>query len=156
MPTKELETVRKACIAANPSIMEIGFGCEVQFILEKIGIEKWIVGIELLNDNVLLIRQERFNNTLTISKKALLDEQNYNQTILGRPIRLADVLLAIRINDKPITEVWTVDMWGGFKLIHNDIKSARIENTQVKWNLLKDDLTLQSPETISFLYQLLK
>ncbi len=63
--------------------------------------------------------------------------------ILGRPIRLADVLYSI-------------------KQIKGDLEAmARLEE-QVSdlcltdWNLLSDDLTLQSPETVEFISKLLK
>lgn len=52
-----------------------------------------------------------------------------------RPIRLADVVQAIhQVKDRE---------WLKYSYILN------------KWNLLKDDLTTQSAETISFIYELL-
>lgn len=69
-----------------------------------------------------------------------------------RPIRLADVLLAIDKKD-------------GFKNIENNFVmysdgsmswSSETKDMQGSWNLLKDELCLQSTETIEFLYQLFK
>lgn len=62
--------------------------------------------------------------------------------ILGREIRLADVLLAM----KSLKErKWTDQAW----LITGS-------KDDCNWNLLKDSLTDQSEETIEFLYELLK
>lgn len=76
------------------------------------------------------------------------------ETIIGRPIRLADVLLAIQ--DK-IVKQWEkdnarLDTLGNWQPYLEEMGLKTIK----KWNLLKDDLTLQSKETIDFLCELLK
>jgi hypothetical protein len=73
-----------------------------------------------------------------------------DRLIDDRPIRLADVLLAIGEKAKSvgIDGFVEVDQYGTFWM------SARIvenEMRQVNWNLRQDDLTLQSDECITFL-----
>lgn len=64
-----------------------------------------------------------------------------------RPIRLADVLLAI--DDKSSRERYTVDCLGGFKKVGTKWIICN-------WNLRKDSLEEQSEETVAFIYDLLR
>ena len=147
-----LSIIKQACVSSNPSILDLKFGCEVE-------IQNYAVTVVVWQDRrtwVYLPESGEPNTDFVglAHSLAYFDEKHIKQ-ILGRPITLADVLWAIQINDKPITEVWTIDMWGGFKLIHNDIKHARIENFEIKWNLLLP-LHEQSEPTLLFIAGILK
>lgn len=139
----KLETIRAACIKANPEIVELKFGCEVSY-------EGW---------ECILLDVPRQNPAMWVlaQSKTLPDEETDGEVyipdceIIGRPIRLADVLLAIGKDEKDIyfkNSDTTIPKW---KIIHSDITGSSIG-----WNLLKDDLTLQSDETIDFLSTLIE
>ena len=69
----------------------------------------------------------------------------------GRPVRLADVLLAIERSDHD--ELYSVGEGGWF--YQDTLQGDGYANMDVLWNLRKDDLTEQSDECVSFLAQLL-
>jgi hypothetical protein len=68
----------------------------------------------------------------------------------SRPIRLADVLLAIEEKDNDVRDVKIY--------LHQAFHEVGIiwGNIEACWNLRKDDLTEQSEETINFIAGLLK
>src|ERR1700749_1790463 len=69
-----------------------------------------------------------------------------------RPIRLADVLLAIQ----KVNKSYAVNTEGGFELWNHHYGDEYIyQDMYITWNLTKDNLSLQSPETISFIFELL-
>ncbi len=141
-----LQTIRLACIAANPSILDLKFGCEFSF---KNGVKNCVA---LSSDEwkrlhfwVLFPGLEPKYDSLP--RKEI---EKYIE-ILGRPIRLADVLVAI---DKKGTDanLW-VNVSGGFAWTSIGTDCREFETT---WNLLSDDLRDQSPETLEFISNLLK
>lgn len=126
-----IKKIREACIAANPSIKDLVFGCEVKTPYGNITKLVW----ETRGKSIWLTEED--------SRYNLEDLE-----IIGRPIRLADVLLAIQKKQhKNIT--YLVSTFGIFMDSHFNFSMKH------QWNLLKDDLTLQSPETISFILELL-
>lgn len=138
---QKIETIRQACIKANPEIVELKFGCEV----------------ETLNWGKVTITQngdDYVEYILPDGTRGDEDTQIYFekeiQNILGRPIRLADVLLAME--GKISNDSLSLHS-GGYR----DFLWYQDEKIQINfWNLLKDSLSDQSEETINFLYQLLK
>lgn len=68
------------------------------------------------------------------------------------PCRLADVLLAIGDQGLVSLSVHSAGDFGTASFIWEPIGSMK----HMTWNLLNDDLRDQSPETVDFLYQLLK
>lgn len=78
-----------------------------------------------------------------------------------RPVRLADVLLAIKQKDTDM-ERTVEEMFGGGGAVCNYLYSALQAFASMAsirkefWNLHSDDLTLQNDDTISFLYELVK
>lgn len=131
-----LEIIKSACVRVNPSIMELGFGCE------------------LLYGDV----RTRFMCHFDKEYYEIFPTVNGNNTvyhteiiILGRPIRLADVLLAIyRSGSVPHKEGTTTgeNYWKAIVDV--------VANAKKGWNLLKDNLEDQSPETLQFIADLLK
>lgn len=68
------------------------------------------------------------------------DERNYDA-----PARLADVLLAIKLSFDGGTLTGRLE----------ETKQAIHDLADFRWNLRVDDLSLQSPETINFLFEIL-
>jgi hypothetical protein len=100
------------------------------------------------------------------TKKILTMEQDsrypslYRQIIvnLGRPIRLADVLVTLNQKWMVTATDHAIAMQGdGIRtFLWRQSNDTQIRQFLMLWNLLIDDLNLQSPETIEFLYNLLK
>lgn len=131
-----LQIIRAACIAANPEIVELRqVGCLVEY-------DNFTWRYLYTNGFTVIIQSFHFNTQEEVS----IGKVN----VLGRPIRLADVLLAIGKDevDLPVNFGATIPKW---KIIHSDITGS-----SEGWNLRTDDLTLQSPETLEFLANLLK
>jgi hypothetical protein len=125
-----LEIIREACIKANPSILELKFGCEIKIndALGKIIIVKNIFGVttyKVIGSNIDYLEDE-FTE------------------ILGRPIRLSDIIFTLYKNKK-------AQYFGGM-LDDNSIYFAN----RIGWNLLHDDIELQSQPTKDFIAGLLK
>ena len=130
-----LEIIRKACIKANPEIMELGEGCIVKYR----GFHPMVIGRyearSIADDGIVEINGEEYEV----------------ENILGRPIRLADVLLALKDKNK-LGERIAVNQDGEF------ILTTTKENWFFygeKWDLKNDNLESQSEETIKFLANLL-
>lgn len=134
---EKIQEIKKACIAANPAILDLVFGCEVTS--DK-------------GEKVTIINKGR---DIDGSWFSFLDKENLITTdevvggvneILGRPIHLADILLAVKAYKIKLD----FDTRSQPFLFITDWK----ERTVI-WNLLKDDLNLQDTAMIDFLYHLL-
>ena len=79
----KLQLIREKCIAANPEIMELKLGCK---IVNKYRNKMPVSLFVCKNGNTYRTFHEVFGYE---------DSPSENFEILGRPIRLADVLLAI-------------------------------------------------------------
>jgi hypothetical protein len=87
-----------------------------------------------------------FATNIKSEEETILSRHEYS-TILGRPIRLADVLLAT------IGKGIAVNSIGVFL---SDEEGMMPHTFRAAWNLRADDLREQSDETVEFLYELLK
>ena len=147
--TDNYQKLREIIIAANPEIMELKFGCEVsagKVILCELR--------ELTNDYAVnVIDNNGYSRTYIVTD--IYSEQYQNQ-ILGREIRLADVLNAIRkirlrnIVDfgKRFTELTDIDY------SPESLYFFVVEN----WNLAQDSLYWHKehqPKTVKWLEELL-
>lgn len=152
MENKNLEIVREACIKANPEIMELGFGCGVKY---GEGIFKhYTLYCGTLSDDKVVLYMWNIGEPIRVSKDQL---ETFGE-ILGRPIRLADVLKTV---GKKTNNAWAVESrlgalleWGS----NGDGVMAFYEpagKDRPCWNLNKDDLSLQTDETLQFLATLL-
>lgn len=74
--------------------------------------------------------------------------------VIGRPIRLADVLLALQANNISLDLRSFEDKAEGLMGIEKGVLYMRHGNS-AKWNLKEDELSKQSEETINFLKGLL-
>jgi hypothetical protein len=159
---EKLQHIREKCIAANPEIVELKFGCLVDLyagesaglahVVAEIGIcrkHKTVRGCERSNDfscdpddGVMLVAEHGGRNLHLRQKKTAEIEKH---KILGRPIRLADIYVAYLGNGKPSETIVDVN-----NHLSKELKIMTL------WNLRADDLEKQSEETINFLYELLR
>jgi hypothetical protein len=120
-----------------------------------------------MTSNLDLIRQKciEANPEIRTSRFRCLCAENgrcsyKDHNRVGREVRLADVLLAMnkKLNDEASGAVIIAGDDGTFGIVYTDRPGyEKYVNWQSEeWNLREDDLTKQSEETISFLYDLLK
>lgn len=123
--TEHYNQLKSIIQKANPEIMELKFGCEIR------GMGFYAYGLSDRNNGDLVgyaTSLGRFDGNLN------------NDEILGRPIRLADVLLAIG-------EKWV--------MVSNNSFPQQVVEVFNKWNLRDDNLDHQSEECKHFLIDLL-
>ena len=150
-----LEIVREAVIAAVPEIRKKGYGCEVVLKNTRRGtlyFEKFKTRTFVLNK--ILNHWDCDNGWIDGTEMASL-LLNDDAEIIGRPIRLSEILLA--------TENYWATMYSaggglidGKKREPRPSEGVRLYQIVRKWNLRNDDLNAQSEECISFLAELLK
>lgn len=144
-----IKKIREACIAANPSIKDLEVG-SIAFSPVTKGKEMVYIGCY---PDVSEWGNGEYMYKFAYYTKGGYEAMNLDGIeIIGRPIRLADVLLAIN-SSTPTDTAYAITESGGFLQIGDS--SSIWERLDFHWNLLKDDLTLQSPETISFIAELL-
>ncbi|HEY9826378.1 MAG TPA: hypothetical protein V6D19_13095 [Stenomitos sp.] len=135
-----LSLVRAKVVEANPEIMELKFGCEVRHFLKGTAI--------ILAVQKLIGESDCYDLAYYKLPDPIFERSPFNPNwdILGRPIRLADVLVAIE-------NIKNDDVY------HNALLSLcegdEVGNTDKLWNLRKDSLDEQSEECILFLKELL-
>lgn len=135
-----IHLIREKSIAANPEIVEEKLGCRI-----------WQDG----KVYVLAIPVEEQGEIEPMGKDSEGEDIWYmpGTRVLGRPIRLADVLLVIGSRGvDAMPDVLVSDT--GLIVTHN--ADRKLNNKGLHWNLRADDLEKQSEETINFLYELLK
>lgn len=139
---KNIETIRKACIAANPEIGSTVVKC--------------ICGHQFnchAKHNVSAADIERRRSSLySESKCSHCICLEWHEDFV-RPIHLADVLLAIE-NQKEVTVL--IDSLGCFMTVMPGEQPVFVSALKAQWNLRKDTLTDQSDETLEFIANLLK
>lgn len=153
------EAIRQDCIAANPEIVELKFGC---FITDKHTIlisQGGDFGNEILQtfdtdtEEVGGIFASHIDDGSGGSRLETVDDliESGELEIIGRPIRLADVLLAIK---EPEDKVYCVAVCGRFYWSYADSDSHYI-STGAQWNLRKNSLDDQDEPTIDFIHSIL-
>ena len=156
---EKIEVIRKACIEVNPEIVELKFGCEVQ-----VDFGDWEHGI-ILSDCVICpkhkkkVREDCYNDCDLQDAHWIMygneedgfwddaTEDTKIKEVLGRPIRLADVLLAIGKAQ--------IELIASVPTIYLEQACLRTDDAIRFWNLRTNDLSQQSDECINFLYSLL-
>lgn len=129
---QKIEAIRRACVKANPKIVELKFGCLISGYGHHLS-EIVTVGEKYCSflHSPDLVAQDR---TKTI-------KQDYE--IIGRPIRLADVLLVFRGRSLKGCDP-------------NETYPSRNEISILqRWNIRNDDLSKQSEDTVDFIHELL-
>ncbi len=159
----KLQHIREKCIAANPAIVELKFGCQVELRDEDFTRTTYIGGVgkctkhkksSTCNEDcniesaLWLAVVEDDPKELYEPKEWTIEKSSTDlYEILGRPIRLADVLLALGETD------WHIGQHGRFFKWSRSLEE--MIGQPVSWTLRVDDLEKQSEETINFLYELL-
>lgn len=153
--TKEqkIEYIRNACIKANPSIKDLMFGCVVEQKYTASKTTTVIDGIHETIDKEQYVYTTHGRTAERIYLERYKPSDNYILRIIGRPIRLVDVLLAMEANKK--WPPYRIGTHGLFFVAKEVSPTPMYISTGVMWDMSKDDLTLQSDETISFIHSLL-
>lgn len=133
------QKIREACIKANPEIMELKFGCRIRM---------W--GYD---DNVFLRKIDKYGYEWQyLSHSGQLEScNNAKPEILGREIRLSDVLMAI--GDKGL---FSASIGGSIVSFIWNYKQPHEKHKHFTWNLLRDNLSEQTEETKAFIASLLQ
>lgn len=139
---ENLAYVREKCIEANPEIVELKFGCEINMY----GAPRVIVG-SWAEDEEWLTVHKTDGGPQRLTKEML--RYSSHTKIVGRPIRLADVLLAL--HELPRTQNVAINTLVGTSM-NSDFTKFDLAKT---WDLRQDDLGKQSEETVAFLRSLL-
>ena len=150
-PQETLAAVRAAVIRAVPEIVELKFGCELSRkgqedsrrlykVIEDVGFGA--------NDKKCWINSVPFGSMPIELGKDMI-ENGGEFKIIGRPIRLADVLLAIFGTGLGYCSPRFGDSTKLLLAERNELGGA-------DWDLKNDDLSLQPEETVAFIHGLLK
>jgi len=157
----KIQKIRKACIKANPEIVELKFGCEVMIRKYKgndvdmlngaISKPVQVVSGGGYTDGFNLVHYINNFGDISVDKDRKPENEDGEFTygksrikkIIGRPIRLADIFWTIEFLIPKMKIVW-------------DARDGLVKNITHKWNLKDDNLENQSEETIEFIYNLLK
>lgn len=134
--TTNLEKIIQACTKANPEIMELKFGCK----------------FKRTGTNSVFIFVHRDGENYRTNEGSSFTKWKWNQIksgyeILGREIRLADVLLAMGHE----IYIYKLSNKAHFSSTVKDIRCNYFNS----WDLLHDNLELQSPQTLQFIAELL-
>lgn len=125
---QQLELIRQKCIEVNPEILKLTFGCQIK--------ERGSIYIDKYIDT----GADKETGQDIYHTWYYPDGHFAEWEVVGRPIRLADVLLAHQ----------------AIKYETAMTKYYQIASVVEKWNLHKDDLTEQSDECVKFIADLLK
>jgi hypothetical protein len=121
------ERLKQVIAEANPEIMELKFGCQLK---DKEGTWKFVGPVTFATGEYISVWRDQSG-----LGKGRLEEFK----VLGRPIRLADVLLALGKRQ--------------YEVSFNE--ASNTERVVEAWNLKDDNLDNQSKETKQFLIELL-
>lgn len=153
-PKDKLEYIRQACIKANPSIKDLVFGCQIR---QKFSVKKYVHILcepSKTDEGDEYIYTTHGHTAEKVYIKRYTPTDNYILEIIGRECRLADVLLAMT---KVYNERDTIDDSRNY---HKNGKIIPLSDFFAEicclYNLTQDNLELQSEETRSFIYELLK
>jgi hypothetical protein len=125
------QKLKEVIQATNPEIMELKFGCEVIYRTWPVPDFKRGFVFQKMDKSIGVLHKGRIPDFITPERDIW--------EILGRPIRLADVLFACGAN-----HIISAPRSGGW-----------IKAVVMHWNFLDDNLDHQSDETKQFLIDLL-
>lgn len=133
---EQINFIKQKSVEANPDIKKLEFGCSINrpYNMYRYG------GIIIGEDN-----GSYYVMYDSISQEIITMHDIQDDEILGRDIRLADILYAINTHGISNNEFW-----------HDNTTEFYISKMALKWNLLKDNLNDQSDECVEFIYNLLK
>ena len=149
MKNKHIDKIRAKCIEANKSILELKFGCEISVKYGDKRYQAYFAG-EKSDSRFYALFLDRDEpvfyygavRTISYSEVNEIDEKGTPLHIIGRPIRFADVLLAIKKEKHSIS----LTLW------HNGLQIGSQAN--ILWDLTKT-FENQSEECLQFIADLL-
>jgi hypothetical protein len=140
----KLEYIRSKCIEANPDILKLEFGCELEVNIPADGNpwdgaeyspEKTYKAIVTADEYIQFPNGDHSYDCPVdhlkenVYKGEYVDDEDLTQIIVkGRPIRFADVLLATR----KISECYDMDILSLWNLLDNDLNNQ----SQKCWDLI--------------------
>lgn len=163
-----IQFIREVCIKDNHEILALTPGCRVLWTNPtneetKRKAKQWkCTVIRNWGNGAISIIDDFHVNTIQATTTVF---KNDFDAILGRPIRLADVLYSIKrkeVEQEKEIQRKVSDLGGAPGVKYPLFYHAMMAITKYEldgggfWNLLKDDLTLQSPEMVEFISNLLK
>lgn len=153
-----IQIVREACIAANPEILELKFGCEIKLdgqpykvlYYDQDGKSFDGENIEFYGKTLELYSPEGEVSKYSDEEEDLIMPKTDEIEILGRPIHLADILVAC---DKANRNIYVHRT--GIIIDFDIIRTLQDKRESgAEWNLRADSLTKQTTETLLFLAEL--
>lgn len=150
------EKVREACIRANSEIVELKFGCKVR--LKERYVPDVLVGIQAFdtfNEVTIAHFRDGYHGKITMR---MTSQEVGEMIILGRDIRLADLLLMFKSlfdvgNDNPILQ------WNNIDASYDTVRIVTLNNEiKAHWNLEYDSLEWHrdnQPETVQALAEII-
>jgi len=155
MPTREekLKLIRDKCVEANPSIKDLVMGCKVFDLEENKECVVWKTSLDMPKPEVYLdTSYPHYEAEYRFSAEE--NPSGYHYKILGRDIRLADVLCMIQT----VSIQYAIDTNGEFLVMKETKDRTQFEFKSAKfhWYLTQDNLEDQSDKTINFIYQLIE
>ena len=148
---KNYDKLKQVIQKANPEIMELKFGCEILRYKEEPKDRKYKVITDIgfaANKEKVWINSVPFGSMSLPTEilKSELADKTGDWIILGRPLRLADVLIAMK--SKLDSWTYSVNLDGAFQ--KKDVTWIMCE-----WNLQDNNLDNQSEATKQFLIDIL-
>lgn len=142
---EKLQAIRAKVVEANPEIVQLKYGCLIDCKLwgRQMIVDKWK---DASGEGWCLVNPDYPGR----SSCSTSDENIIK--VYGRPIRLADVLLAHRLRFPADGTTRTNE---SFMRHHTGQFREDIWEIALLWNLREDDLSRQPDETIDFLHSLL-
>lgn len=143
-----IQEIREKCIEFNPSIIDLQFGCKAKkgdedmtyigYFLDRTSWGNGEMMYSFLKDDGIIFR--------------CMSDDLGRFPLIGREIRLADILLAISSSKGDEAWEYAIDSLGRFM---RDWGESRHEALSRHWDIRNDSLDSQSEDTISFIHSLL-
>lgn len=147
---QNLAAIRAACVAANPEILDFKYGCEVlvpptETCQDEDNRSDWVVK---------LYQHEEGEGLVELMNRGQWDFYEKPLTILGRPITIGDVLLALGNTDKLGKEITGFMATSNGKILEDRGLAGYYLSYGCDWNP-RFPLSGQSEETVAYLAGLL-
>ncbi len=156
MTNEQYQELKSIIHKAVPEILELKFGCEVEVIRNQNKVAKVVSYYPGHTNSLLTFCYGGFDYE-TRSQNFEPEAFELCFKILGRPIRISDVLVAIReskVESIFIRQDGTIFKWE--KFTEGGSGHHGVESTYINWRISTDDLDAQSEKCKQFLYDLLK
>lgn len=152
---EKLKELEQEIIKANPSILDLKFGCIIRKNKDH------CITSEESEERPIFISISEYGSQFFWAKfdkyeaPQAINTDEFDIEIIGRPIRLSDVLYMFLSH--AISE-WSVNSSGAFERwkYHGEPLMWELKEYGPAWKMNQDDLSLQSEDTIDFLFNLIE